>query len=257
MKPSRERGVRKLHRERLKEAGLCVKECGKPAAVGGFACEECAEKARGFAKDRKTRLINQGLCGVCGKQPVVQTKTRCRDCIQSVLRRHELALCSKGCGRPAADGKRSCTECLIEQRQKDDRQKEANLCITYCGAPAVAGKQKCERCLLKTVLRNSQYYARNGGYAPISASFEQLEVWYLDKIKTCAGSCEWCLEPFNGRPIIDHDHETGELRALLCVQCNSAEGLGISRLQRVLAKMHQWNEQKLRQSASTSSTSSQ
>lgn len=37
-------------------------------------------------------------------------------------------------------------------------------------------------------------------------------------------SCRICLTPF-GRVCIDHNHETGEVRALLCTKCNAALGM--------------------------------
>lgn len=39
-----------------------------------------------------------------------------------------------------------------------------------------------------------------------------------------ADVCAICLRPFEGRPHVDHDHATGEIRGLLCFNCNG--GLG-------------------------------
>lgn len=41
------------------------------------------------------------------------------------------------------------------------------------------------------------------------------------------GRCEICGRPFSGRaePAIDHNHETGEVRGLLCTNCNLGIGL--------------------------------
>jgi hypothetical protein len=41
------------------------------------------------------------------------------------------------------------------------------------------------------------------------------------------GKCKICERPFEGtkKPHIDHDHETGAFRGLLCGRCNAALGL--------------------------------
>ncbi len=40
-----------------------------------------------------------------------------------------------------------------------------------------------------------------------------------------SGSCAVCLEKFTKRPAVDHCHGTGNVRALLCHNCNSALGM--------------------------------
>lgn len=39
------------------------------------------------------------------------------------------------------------------------------------------------------------------------------------------GACAACGDPFTKTPHIDHCHETGVVRGLLCTQCNLALGL--------------------------------
>jgi hypothetical protein len=39
-----------------------------------------------------------------------------------------------------------------------------------------------------------------------------------------SGRCAVCLDPMR-QPVVDHDHTTGRVRALLCQHCNAAEGL--------------------------------
>lgn len=42
-----------------------------------------------------------------------------------------------------------------------------------------------------------------------------------------SGRCAACGDPMVGlrEPVVDHCHETGEVRGLLCVRCNVAEGM--------------------------------
>ena len=47
---------------------------------------------------------------------------------------------------------------------------------------------------------------------------------YLEMYRGQEGRCAICVEPFPKTPHLDHDHETGRVRALLCHRCNA--GLG-------------------------------
>ena len=59
------------------------------------------------------------------------------------------------------------------------------------------------------------------GYAALSAP--KIEVMYALQTKSC--ECCKCSLPDMSKRCLDHDHETGELRGVLCNNCNRAEGL--------------------------------
>jgi hypothetical protein len=51
-----------------------------------------------------------------------------------------------------------------------------------------------------------------------------LEAFY-GMIVDQSGRCRLCRKEFGSKtPIVDHDHETGEIRGLLCRSCNSLLG---------------------------------
>jgi hypothetical protein len=47
---------------------------------------------------------------------------------------------------------------------------------------------------------------------------------YDQLIQSQASLCAVCLEPLRASAFIDHDHESGKVRGVLCARCNS--GLG-------------------------------
>lgn len=63
----------------------------------------------------------------------------------------------------------------------------------------------------------------------------QYDVWFAHQ----GGACALCGSPPGSKALcVDHDHETGRVRGLLCLQCNSALGkLGdsVASLKRALA----------------------
>jgi len=62
-----------------------------------------------------------------------------------------------------------------------------------------------------------------GRYWPELSPLARLDE-YDRLIKSQRGQCAICLEAFKGAPHVDHDHATGLVRGLLCMQCNQAIG---------------------------------
>ena len=67
------------------------------------------------------------------------------------------------------------------------------------------------------------------------------EAWFALKAKQ-GDCCGICGEEFVRRPVVDHCHDTGEVRGLLCSQCNRSLGalgdnlVGINRAVRYLTR---------------------
>jgi len=70
--------------------------------------------------------------------------------------------------------------------------------------------------------------ARIAGHAGINMSANEFYEWFVAAEKRADGRCECCGSKFlekKKEPVIDHCHLTGEPRGLLCVRCNTIEGL--------------------------------
>ena len=53
-------------------------------------------------------------------------------------------------------------------------------------------------------------------------------------IARCNGKCECCSMPLSHREMcVDHDHETGKIRGVLCLFCNALEGMLNKKKERV------------------------
>lgn len=101
-----------------------------------------------------------------------------------------------------------------------DQRRDNTLCVD-CGADVVEAKPKwgrrCEGC-----------YLRGMRLSKVRAAYGESAVPLFDKAYAGAGVCAVCGTDKckSGRRLsIDHNHETGEVRGLLCGDCNRALGL--------------------------------
>lgn len=75
--------------------------------------------------------------------------------------------------------------------------------------------RECSACR-KTIERDTESsYERFGKYGLTKAEFELMSRRQNSRCEICTRRCEL---------VIDHDHETGKVRGLLCFRCNSALG---------------------------------
>ncbi len=72
---------------------------------------------------------------------------------------------------------------------------------------------------------------------------------YCDLVKEQNNKCKICNTTFKDetlkRPYVDHDHNTGKIRALLCMQCNTALGKfndNINVLQRAIKYLKKYSK---------------
>lgn len=99
-------------------------------------------------------------------------------------------------------------------RKQYQKLKKDGVCVNCHKEPAVTGKTCCKVCLEKKKLNQA---------GVMSNSNKDV---YFEIFKSQEGKCKICKEPMT-RPMLDHDHKTGEVRGLLCSSCNV--GLGYFR----------------------------
>lgn len=80
-----------------------------------------------------------------------------------------------------------------------------------------------------------QHYSRRVKYGVTAEQFNEL-------MKAQDSCCAICRKPFEDKsPVVDHNHETKEVRGLLCTACNN--GLGLFRdSKRLLAQASEYLE---------------
>lgn len=113
----------------------------------------------------------------------------------------------EGCEK-LVDSKGLCKQCYDKERRKD---------------PNVAARRKARD--REKLAKDPDFYKR-GNIRRYGVTLEQ----YYDAVAYCYGQCEICENVPNGSGRngilhVDHCHETGALKGLLCMSCNTALGL--------------------------------
>lgn len=112
-----------------------------------------------------------------------------------------------------------CDNCTGRQRRRMERRLKNGLCAN-CDNRHLEGKTRCEYHLFEHRLR--QLYRRG-----LDKSVDVYTT--LEMLKKQENRCAICGQPLGlvEPPHVDHDHDSGKLRGLLCGTCNS--GLGFFR----------------------------
>jgi hypothetical protein len=122
----------KNERERYnnkKLRGLCTK-CGKNSPLSGkLKCQVCTDRQSKSSRKVYLKRIKNGICGVCGKRPLLTT-VHCSICNENANASHKKLeqirkkqnTCVKGDGKPIApNSNRFCQEHLDKSRKTTKR----------------------------------------------------------------------------------------------------------------------------------------
>lgn len=117
----------------------------------------------------------------------------------------------------------ACTQCgeLYQPSQRGPKVKYLGLCTKCRKKKHTAVHKENHR---EAFLQKYRFYHKKRAYG---MSAEE----YIELYATQLGKCAICGTEFpalNERAkliAVDHDHATGAVRALLCIQCNSAVGM--------------------------------
>lgn len=197
--------------------------CDNDAVKNGIYCSRsCAAKVNN-AKYRKRKL--KGMCKACSG-PIPANRRYCsEECRESGkpprlsdLSPEEIASLTKVC----IDCKRekSFNEFHLSASSRDGRQGRCKPCNI---AKAISWQQDNSE-------RYSQYVQQQSGNEEVNfrrrARNYGLTPEELQKLLDDAdGKCEICEQPPTRWLVVDHCHKGGNVRGILCEQCNQALGL--------------------------------
>lgn len=181
---------------------------GFPASMfvkGSPYCQDCRKRNRRRYQAKATPKAED--VGIVAKV--------CREC------RRELP------SRDFSGKSRACKQCLNEYRRQRYRKRKTTLVI--------ATESQCIKC--KEIKPASEFFRNYGTRTGLAYKCKACDARYfrqrlyrtthenIDSL-LAASRCEICQTPFikESEKLIDHDHESGLIRGVLCTYCNSIIG---------------------------------
>jgi hypothetical protein len=148
-------------------------------------------------------------------------------------------VCSR-CGRVECEPDRICDKCRAYARAggaaRAQKRISEGLCVK-CGIEAsMPGRQRCKCCTARD--QDKAYKKRYG----ISA--EEVDEILFEQ----SGRCKLCTDTLDERFVVDHCHDSLQVRGILCPECNIKLGhfealvgrMGIAAIQQYLARPLVW-----------------
>jgi hypothetical protein len=170
---------------------------GRPPSLCSDECRRERSRKRDRDKVKRVRIPRPTKCGHCGGQLPEPS----------------------GVGRPREFCSDACKVAARRQRQREGTTL-ARKC-RFCGGEPKnrTGVPVCVECSE----RNKAQLSRRRTLAPYGITPEGYDSMLAEQ----DGRCAICrtLEPGRNFFVVDHDHDTGKVRGLLCVKCNSGLGM--------------------------------
>lgn len=171
---------------------------GRPPSLCSDECRRIRERKRGRARLKGNATERLPVCAYCGgdlPQPHGtggRPRIFCSDACRNAMRNAK--------SRDAVAAARKCRLCGGEPKNRT-------------GVPVCA---ECSE-------RNKAQLSRRRTLAPYGITPEGYDSMLAEQ----DGRCAICrtLEPGRNFFVVDHDHDTGKVRGLLCVKCNSGLGM--------------------------------
>ena len=156
----------------------------------------------------------------------------------------ENGLCGN-CGKQRTDGVALCEDCKQKKRERDRQYRNEKRKTEYCSRclkePRLVGRTRCERCsiLHKQESARRYYQVIKSDPARFELEAKKTKDRYLQRkfgislheydarLALQHGVCRICngTNWDNIALAVDHDHQTGSVRGLLCNRCNTVIGL--------------------------------
>jgi hypothetical protein len=182
-------------------------------------CKICANESRQRWYDSVRRAQSRHACIVCGAEKIASE-------FRSGVRGGRLNICV-ACTEATPAGRKICSKCR-EAKPLDQ---------FYPHNQSRDGKQpSCKPCFewqkLESELLHPGSIRRRRSNAHIRRSYKLTATEYQALVEQTGGLCMACGQPETIKakdggawPLcVDHNHETGEVRGLLCHSCNRAAG---------------------------------
>lgn len=156
----------------------------------------------------------------------------------------ENGLCGN-CGKQRTDGVALCDDCKKKRRERDRQYRAEKRNTEFCSRclknPRIIGRTRCEQCSIIHKQESAKRYYQVIKADPVKFELESKKnkdrylqrkfgitlKEYDVKLASQNGVCQICHDTNYGEIslAVDHNHQSGMVRGLLCNRCNTVIGL--------------------------------